>query len=104
MIPPSTPIMAARRDVIDRGYMLRVTAVAFALLMGQNGATVTVFWHPHRVDMSFNLVLTAVVLLFLLLYLALRSLALLRSLPQQARQWPRRCSTRAHRCTTRSER
>lgn len=66
---------------------LAAVAVAFALLMGQNGATVTVFWHPHRVDMSFNLVLTAVVLLFLLLYLALRSLALLRSLPQQARQW-----------------
>lgn len=37
--------------------------------------------------MSFNLVLTAGVLLFLLLYLALRSLALLRSLPRQARQW-----------------
>lgn len=66
---------------------LAAVAVAFALLMGQNGATVTVFWHPHRVDMSFNLVLTAVVLLFLLLYLALRSLALLRSLPQQARKW-----------------
>jgi HemY protein len=66
---------------------LAAVAVAFALLMGQNGATVTVFWHPHRVDMSFNLVLVAGVLLFLLLYLALRSLALLRSLPQQARQW-----------------
>ncbi len=66
---------------------LAAVAAAFALLMGQNGATVTVFWHPLRVDMSFNLVLSAVVLLFLLLYLALRSLALLRSLPQQARQW-----------------
>lgn len=66
---------------------LAAVAVAFALLMGQNGATVTVFWHPHRLDMSFNLVLAAGALLFLLLYLALRSLALLRSLPQQARQW-----------------
>jgi len=66
---------------------LAAVAVTVALLMGQNGATVTVFWHPHRVDMSFNLVLTAVAALFLLLYLALRSLALLRSLPQQARLW-----------------
>jgi len=62
-------------------------AVAFALLMGQNGASVAVFWPPYRVDMSFNLALTGIVLVFLLLYLALRSLALLRSLPQQARQW-----------------
>lgn len=66
---------------------LAAVAVAFALLMGQNGATVTLFWPPHRIDMSFNLVLVVVVVLFLLLYLALRSLALLRSLPQQARQW-----------------
>lgn len=66
---------------------LAAIAVAVALLMGSNGATVTVFWHPHRLDMSFNLVLVLGSLFFLLLYFAMRSIAMLRALPQQARQW-----------------
>lgn len=66
---------------------LAAVAVAVALWMGQNDATVTVFWLPHRVDLSLNLVLVLLLVLFVVLYLALRSLALLRSLPQQARQW-----------------
>ena len=55
-------------------------AVALALLVGDNHATVTLFWHPYRIDLSFNLVLFALVGGFVLLYLALRGLALLRSL------------------------
>lgn len=66
---------------------LFAAAVALALLMGQNGATVTLFWLPYRVDMSFNLVLAAVLLLFVLLHLALRSVSALRGLPAQARRW-----------------
>ncbi len=66
---------------------LFAAAVALALLMGQNGATITLFWAPYRVDMSFNLVLGGVLLLFLLLYVTLRSLATLRALPQQAHRW-----------------
>lgn len=66
---------------------LFATAVALALLMGQNGATVTLFWTPYRVDMSFNLVLAGVLGVFLLAYMALRSLALLRSLPRKAVEW-----------------
>ncbi|MBY0463630.1 MAG: heme biosynthesis protein HemY [Burkholderiales bacterium] len=62
-------------------------AAALALLMGQNGATVTLFWPPYRVDMSFNLVLGGVLALFVLIYLALRSVAALRALPQQAKRW-----------------
>ena len=46
---------------------LFAVAAALALLMGQNSATVTLFWAPYRVDMSFNLVIAAVLLLFLLL-------------------------------------
>ena len=30
-------------------------AVAVALFAGNNQAVVTVFWPPHRVDVSFNL-------------------------------------------------
>ncbi|WP_198552394.1 heme biosynthesis HemY N-terminal domain-containing protein, partial [Macromonas nakdongensis] len=62
-------------------------AVALALLVGDNQATVTLFWHPYRIDLSFNLVLFALVAGFVLLYLALRGLALLRSLPEQAHRW-----------------
>ena len=32
-------------------------AVATALLLGGNQSTVTLFWPPHRIDVSFNLVL-----------------------------------------------
>ena len=63
---------------------LFAVAAALALLMGQNSATVTLFWAPYRVDMSFNLVIAAVLLLFLLLHLALSSVSMLRALPQQA--------------------
>ncbi len=66
---------------------LFAAAVALALLMGQNGATITLFWAPYRVDMSFNLVLGGALLLFLLLYVTLRSLATLRALPRQALRW-----------------
>ncbi|HRK38423.1 MAG TPA: heme biosynthesis HemY N-terminal domain-containing protein [Burkholderiaceae bacterium] len=66
---------------------LFAAAAALALLMGQNGATVTLFWPPYRVDMSFNLVLGSVLALFVLVYLALRSVAALRSLPREARRW-----------------
>ncbi len=66
---------------------LFAAAAALALLMGQNGATVTLFWPPYRVDMSFNLVLGGVLSLFVLIYLALRSFAALRSLPLQAKRW-----------------
>jgi len=66
---------------------LSAIAVALALLMGQNGATVTLFWAPYRVDMSLNLVLAAMLGLYLVLYFALRSIAILRQLPGDARRW-----------------
>lgn len=66
---------------------LAALAVALALLVGGNGATVSLFWPPHRVDVSFNLVLFALAAGFVVFYLALRALALLRRLPQQAKRW-----------------
>ncbi|MEY3379746.1 MAG: heme biosynthesis protein HemY [Hylemonella sp.] len=62
-------------------------AVAVALFAGNNEGTVTVFWPPQRIDLSLNLVLFLLTGLFFLLYLALRALSLLLSLPQQARDW-----------------
>lgn len=62
-------------------------AVALALLMGRNQATVTLFWPPYRYDVAFNFVVVALIALFVLLYLALRAIAVLRKLPEQARRW-----------------
>jgi HemY protein len=74
---------------------LAAAAVALALLMGQNGATVTLFWPPYRVDLSFNLVLAGVLLMFLLLHVALRSIAAVRALPGEARRWRQQQRERA---------
>jgi len=66
---------------------LFAAAVAVALFASGNGSTVTVYWPPHRVDLSLNFFLLLLVLLFGLLYLALRALAALFSMPAQARLW-----------------
>jgi len=66
---------------------LAAVAVALAMLMGDNQASVTLFWHPYRVDVSFNLVLFVLVFGFALLYGAMRGLSVLRRLPEQAHRW-----------------
>ena len=62
-------------------------AVASALLVGGNQSTVTVFWSPYRVDLSLNLVLLVLVVLFVMLHLAWRAMSALFELPHQARRW-----------------
>jgi HemY protein len=62
-------------------------AVAAALVAGNNQAVVTLFWPPHRVDLSFNLVVLLLAGFFLVLHLALRALAAAFSLPLEARRW-----------------
>ncbi|APW36952.1 heme biosynthesis protein HemY [Rhodoferax koreense] len=66
---------------------LFAAAVAVALFAGDNQGTVTLFWPPYRVDLSLNLVLLLLVGSFVVLHLALRALAALFSMPQQARRW-----------------
>ena len=66
---------------------LFAAAVALALFAGDNEGTVTVFWPPHRVDLSVNLALLLLVGLFVLLHLALRALSAVFELPRQARRW-----------------
>ena len=67
--------------------MLFAVAVALALLAGNNQGTVTLFWSPHRVDLSLNLVLLLLLIAFGLMHLALRALQGLFSIPQSARRW-----------------
>lgn len=62
-------------------------AVASALFAGNNDATVTVFWAPHRIDLSLNFVLLLLGAAFVLIYVALRTMTLLFSLPMQAQRW-----------------
>lgn len=62
-------------------------AVATALVAGNNRAVVTVFWPPHRLDVSFNLLVLLLAGLFLLVYLATRALTAVFSLPVEARRW-----------------
>ena len=62
-------------------------AVASALLLGGNQSTVTLFWPPHRIDVSFNLVLMVLLGTFVGLHLAWRTLSALFALPHQARRW-----------------
>ncbi len=62
-------------------------AVAIALFAGNNQGTVTVFWPPYRLDLSLNLVLLLLIGLFFTLYVALRALSVLLSLPGDARRW-----------------
>ena len=62
-------------------------AVAIALFAGNNQGTITVFWPPYRVDLSLNMVLLVLVASFIVLHTALRALAALLDIPQQARRW-----------------
>lgn len=67
--------------------MLFAVAVAVALLAGNNRGVITIYWPPHRVDLSLNLVLVLLAGLFLALHLALRALTALLAVPTQARRW-----------------
>jgi HemY protein len=62
-------------------------AAASALFAGNNQAVVSIFWPPHRVDVSFNLTVFLLVGLFVLIYVALRALSAVVSLPLEARRW-----------------
>ncbi|MEY4884033.1 MAG: hypothetical protein RIS34_1887 [Pseudomonadota bacterium] len=62
-------------------------AVAGALFAGNNESTITVFWPPHRIDLSLNLVILVLLGLFFALHVALRALAALFAVPGEARRW-----------------
>lgn len=62
-------------------------AVASALFVGSNHAVVSLFWHPYRLNVSLNLFLIGLGLLFVVLHLALRAFATLVKLPVQAQHW-----------------
>src|SRR3990167_4699094 len=66
---------------------LFAVAVASALFAGNNQGTVTLYWPPYRIDLSLNLVLVLLAVLFVTLHLALRALSGLLHIPVQAKRW-----------------
>lgn len=62
-------------------------ASALALFASNNHGSITVFWPPHRVDLSLNMVVLLLVLLFFLMHLALKAMSAMLALPGQARSW-----------------
>lgn len=70
-------------------WLLSLFAVAasVALFIGDNQSSVTLFWPPYRLDLSLNLVLLLLTLLFVTLHLAWRALYAFFSIPGQARRW-----------------
>ena len=62
-------------------------AVAVALGLSLQSGTVTVFVTPYRVDLSLNLVVIGLLLVFVLCYAALRGVLGFMELPTQARRW-----------------
>jgi HemY protein len=66
---------------------LFAVAVASALLAGHNQSTVSIFWSPYRIDLSLNLSLVLLAAAFVVLHWALRALAAMLDLPEQARRW-----------------
>jgi HemY protein len=62
-------------------------AVAIALFAGNNQGTVTLFWPPYRVDLSLNLVLLLLFVVFAFLHAVVGTLAALFELPGQALRW-----------------
>ena len=66
---------------------LFAVAVTSALFAGNDPGTVTLFWPPHRVDVSLNLFLLVLALVFVTLHLALRTLSAFFGIPKQARRW-----------------
>ena len=66
---------------------LFAVAAASALFAGNNQAVVSVFWPPHRIDVSFNLTMLLLAGLFTVLYIALRAMSAVFSLPAEAKRW-----------------
>jgi HemY protein len=67
--------------------LLFAVAVVAAAALGPNDGVVSIFYGGWRVDTSLNLFLAAVVAFVVVLYLAMRAINALLSLPARAHEW-----------------
>jgi HemY protein len=70
-------------------------AVLWALVLGNHRGTITLFWPPHRVDISLNLFVLSVSLGFVFFYAAVRGILLFVAMPRRAHEWRQRRKERA---------
>lgn len=67
--------------------LLAAAAVVGATALGGNDGLVTIFWLGWRADISLNLFLLGMVLIFLAVYSLVRGLDSLLALPERAKRW-----------------
>jgi len=67
--------------------VLAVAAVVGATALGANDGLVTIYWLGWRADISLNLFLLGLVLIFLAIYSLVRGLDSLLALPERAKRW-----------------
>jgi HemY protein len=67
--------------------LLAVVAVVGATALGANDGLVTLYWMGWRVDLSLNLFIIGLVLIFLAIYTLVRGLDSLIGLPERAKRW-----------------
>jgi len=77
--------------------LLTVVAVALAVVLRQHGGNVIILAQPWRIEVSLTFAVVAIVAAFVLLYVGLRLLAWLVSIPGRVRAWRgRRVQERDH--------
>ena len=68
--------------------LLFALAVTLALLTGNNQVMLTMYWPPNTaIDFSLNFALAALISVFAIILVLMRSASALRKLPQKARRW-----------------
>lgn len=67
--------------------ILFASAVAAALFLNSNRATITLFWQPYRIDMSLNLFLLLLTAAFALCAIVIYALMSVWRMPTEAKIW-----------------
>lgn len=62
-------------------------AAASALFASGNASSISIFWPPHRIDLSLNLFLALLLVFFFIVHLALQAISSLLAIPGQAQSW-----------------
>ena len=67
--------------------LLFVAAVVSAAVLNQNDGLVSIFYGGYRIDTSLNVAIVTLVLFVIVLYVALKAINGLLSMPRRAHEW-----------------
>ena len=91
-------------------WLLLIFAVAViaASTFGNNDGLVSIYWHPWRVDLSFNLFVLLMLVASIVLYALVQAVNALVGLPRRAHEWrllqrERIAQLARHRCEVRRQ-